>query len=330
MRRVARHELPTKVGFSTSGIPKSRCNPQVLQNPFFTEKRFLAVACVEDDTLNDQALAVGVSDFVREPIERRELLLRVRNLLALRKCQEQLESYTEDMERQVRRRTAELTASRAEIVRCLARAAEFRDDDTGLHVARVGRYAGLIARKLGFPESYVEILELAAQLHDIGKIGIPDEILHKTGSLDPEQYERIKQHCAIGHQIIQPLGARQWDVLRTHTRLGGSLLHVLSSPLLLIASKIAQTHHEHWDGHGYPLGLAGEDIPIEGRITAVADVYDALASARPYKRPFSRQLCFELLESGRGTHFDPKVLDAFFACSEEIIQVQMDYMDPVR
>jgi putative two-component system response regulator len=283
-----------------------------------------------DESLMELGLTSGVSDFVREPIVRHELFARVRNLLTLRRCRERLEHYTEDLERQVRRRTAELTASRAEIVRCLARAAEFRDDDTGLHVARVGRYAGLIARKLGFPESYVEILELAAQLHDIGKIGIPDEILHKPGSLDPEQYERIKEHCAIGHQIIQPLGTREWDVLRTHTRLGGSLLHVLSSPLLLIASKIAQTHHEHWDGRGYPLGLAGEDIPIEGRITAVADVYDALASARPYKRPFSRSLCFELLERGRGTHFDPKVLDAFFACREEIIQVQMDFMDPVR
>jgi cyclic di-GMP phosphodiesterase len=277
-----------------------------------------------------RALELGATDFLPKPVDSNDLIPRVRNALVAKAYHDRLTSYTDDLERQVRRRTAELTSSRGEIVHCLARAAEFRDDDTGHHVFRVGRYVGLIARRLGFPESYVELLELAAQLHDLGKIGIPDEILHKPGKLDPEQYAHIQKHCAIGYQIIQPLSPREWEVLKTHTRLGAGMLHVNSSPLLGIASKIAQTHHERWDGSGYPLGLAGEDIPIEGRMTAVADVYDALSSARPYKKPFARELCYQILDEGRNAYFDPKVLDAFFDCREEIIRVQLEYMDPVR
>lgn len=277
-----------------------------------------------------QALELGVTDFLHSPLDAEEVIPRIRNALLSKAYHDRLMNQSEELERQVRRRTAELTAARADLVHCLARAAEFRDDDTGFHVVRVGRYVGLIARRLGLPESYVELLELAAQLHDIGKIGIPDEILHKPGVLDPDQYERIKQHVAIGHQIIQPLHPRDWELLKTHARLGGSMLQVTSSPLLVLAAKIAQTHHEHWDGTGYPLGLAGDDIPIEGRIAAVADVYDALSSKRPYKKAFPRAVCFQMLEEGRGSHFDPQVLDAFFACRDEIVQVQLEYMDPVR
>lgn len=280
--------------------------------------------------LRRRALEFGAADFLYKPVDPQELSIRVRNALISKVYRNRLLNESEELERQVRRRTADLTAARAELIHCLARAAEFRDDDTGLHVVRVGRYVGLISRRLGLPESYVDLLELASQLHDIGKIGVPDEILHKPGTLDPEQWERMQQHVAIGHQIIQPLKPRDWELLKTHARLGGSLLQVTSSPLLVMAAKIAQTHHERWDGSGYPLGLAGEDIPIEGRITAVADVYDALSSKRPYKKPFPRAVCFQILEEGRGKHFDPQVLDAFFACREEIVNVQLEYMDPVR
>ncbi len=296
----------------------------------FTMLPVLMLTAVSDPSVKKRALELGATDFLTKPVDANELIPRVRNALLTKAYHDRLTSQTDDLERQVRRRTAELSASRADIVHCLARAAEFRDDETGHHVVRVGRYVGLIARKLGMPESYVDLLELAAQLHDIGKIGIPDEILKKPCKLEPEQFEQMQRQCAIGHHIIQALSPRDLDLLKTHTRLGGNMLQVTSSPLLMLAGKIAQTHHERWDGRGYPLGLDGDDIPIEGRITAVADVFDALSSARSYKKPFPREKCFQILEEGRATHFDPTVLDAFFDCRENIVRVQLELMDPAR
>jgi putative two-component system response regulator len=272
-------------------------------------------------------LELGVTDFLTKPVDPYELLPRVRNVLLNKHYRDQLAQHAIQLEEQVRQRTAELAASREEVVHCLARAAEYRDDDTGHHVVRVGKYVGVIARELGFPESRVEVIELAAQLHDIGKIGIPDAILHKPGKLDPDQIDVIRRHCAMGKDIISPLSTNDWAQLKNHARLGANLLNVSSSPLLLLAARIAQTHHERWDGTGYPIGLKGEDIPIEGRMTAVADVFDALSTKRPYKPAFPREKCFQILQEGRGTHFDPQVIDAFFARSSEIVQIQIDYMD---
>lgn len=280
-----------------------------------------------DRDVKQVCLELGCADFLEKPVDPLDLIPRVRNTLQNKQYRDQLTSHTEWLEEQVRKRTAELAASREEVLNCLARAGEFRDDDTGHHVVRVGKYVGVIARELGFTESRVELLELAAQLHDIGKIGIPDAILHKPGKLDDEQYAIMKEHCAVGKDIIQPLPAYESSILRSHARLGASMLHVPSSPLLMLAARIAQTHHEWWNGNGYPLGLKGEDIPIEGRMTAVADVYDALSTKRSYKEAFPREKCFAILEEGRETHFDPKVLDAFFNCAEDIIQIQLDYMD---
>lgn len=280
-----------------------------------------------DRDIKNVCLELGVSDFLAKPVDPTELLPRVRNMLLNKLYRDQQASHAEWLEEQVRKRTAELAASREEVVHCLARAGEFRDDDTGHHVVRVGKYVGVIAREMGFSQSRIEILELAAQLHDIGKIGIPDAILHKPGKLDPEQYSVMKTHCGIGKEIIQPLSQQEVATLRAHAKLGASMLHVPSSPLLMLAARIAQTHHEWWDGRGYPLGLKGEDIPVEGRMTAVADVYDALSTKRSYKEAFPREKCFTILEEGRGTHFDPKVLDAFFRRSDDIVSIQLDYMD---
>ncbi len=288
----------------------------------------VVLSAATDRDVKHICLELGVSDFLSKPIDPIELLPRVRNTLQNKQYRDQLQDHAGELEGQVRQRTAELAASREEIVHCLARAAEYRDDDTGHHVIRVGKYVGVIARELNFNESRVEVLELAAQLHDIGKIGIPDAVLHKPCKLDDNERAIINTHCAIGKQIIQPLTPHEWNILKSHTRLGAGLLHVSSSPLLMLAARIAQTHHERFDGTGYPLGLKGEDIPIEGRMTAVADVYDALSTKRPYKEAFPREKCFEIMANGRGTHFDPKVLDAFFRRSEEIVRVQMDYMDP--
>ncbi len=275
-----------------------------------------------------EALQLGATDFLTKPVDPNELLPRVRNALLVKAYQDRLASHVDKLEQEVRRRTAELEVSRQEIVHALARVAEYRDDCTGCHVVRVGRYAGIIARALGLNEDGVRLLEMAAQMHDVGKIAIPDAIINSPGKLSPEEFGIIQSHCAVSKSILEPMPEREWHQLQTHPTLGADLLQIRTSPLLMLAARIAQTHHERWDGTGYPVGLAGEDIPIEGRITAVADVFDALSAPRSYKPPFPREKCFAILEEGRGTHFDPTVLDAFFTQSEEIVKTQIDCMDP--
>jgi putative two-component system response regulator len=287
----------------------------------------LILTASTDAETKREALDLGATDFLPKPVDPTDLIPRVRNALATKVYQDRLVNHAEELERAVRKRTAELAASREEVIHCLARAADYRDNNTGNHVIRVGRYAGIIARELGFSEADVEALELAAQLHDVGKIGIPDAILNAQGTLDPEQFAMMQKHCSFARKILTPLGEREWRTLRTHSQLGASLLQISSSPTLIMAARIAQTHHEWWNGTGYPLGLAGEDIPLEGRITAVGDVFDALSTRRPYKMPIPREKCFAIMSDERGTHFDPRVLDAFFARSEEVIQVQLEYTE---
>lgn len=296
-------------------------------DPVMQHIPILILTAATDPRVRRRALDLGASDFLAKPVDPDELLPRVRNAIILKQHYDMVANEAARLEQQVERRTRQLEATRQQLILSLARAAEHRDNDTGNHVIRVGRYASIIASALGYPEHKLAMLEQAAQLHDVGKIGIPDSILFKPGKLDVDQYELMQRHCAIGKQIIEPISEKDWEVLKTHTRRGEALLHVRSSPLMMLAARIAQTHHEKWDGSGYPLGLSREDIPLEGRIVAVADVFDALSSARPYKKPFSREKCFEILEEGRGKHFDPRVLDAFFTQSEKIIQTQLLLMD---
>jgi putative two-component system response regulator len=272
-----------------------------------------------------EALRRGAADFLAKPVDPSELNLRVENVLTAKAYQDHLAQYSEQLEKQVRLRTAELVKSRQEAIHCLARAGEYRDDDTGHHVTRVGRYSALIARELGFPEEAVELIEQAAQLHDVGKIGIPDAVLHKPGKLDPLEFEMIQEHCGIGRRIINPLSHEESIRLKTHTSVGMQIMGSTTSPVLKLAALIASTHHEKWDGSGYPKGLAGNAIPIEGRIVAVADVFDALGSSRPYKEAFPIDRCLEILIDGRGKHFDPRVLDAFLTRKEEAIKVREEY-----
>lgn len=274
-----------------------------------------------------QALRLGASDFLAKPVDPSELILRVENVLAVKAYQDHLAAYSENLEHQVRLQTRELIRSRQEAIHCLARAAEYRDDDTGQHVIRVGRYAGLIAEELGFPRSAVDLIEQAAQLHDVGKIGVPDAILHKPGKLDPQEFDIIRQHCGIGRRIINPLTHEESIRLKKHTSVGMQIMNSTQSPVLKLAALIASTHHEKWDGSGYPQGLSGASIPIEGRIVAVADVFDALSSERPYKKAFKLEKCLEILIDGRGTHFDPQVLDAFLSRQEEAIRIRNEFVD---
>lgn len=275
------------------------------------------------------ALNLGATDFLNKPIDPSELLARVNNTLLVKGRMDDLAIQSQRLEVQVRERTLELDATRREAIQCLARAAELRDDQTGQHVIRVGKYARIIAEGLDFSPSQAEWLELAAQLHDVGKIGIPDSVLRKEGPLDDEEYRLIKTHCRTGEEIIRKEEEHrgQAPVPGAHTQFGIQVFADCHSPLMRMAAAIAATHHEKWDGSGYPAGLEGDQIPLEGRITAVADVFDALSTRRPYKEALPLEQCFEILEEGRGGHFDPRVLTAFFDRKEEVIRTYRKFAD---
>ncbi|MBL8817049.1 MAG: response regulator [Planctomyces sp.] len=273
------------------------------------------------------ALRTGATDLLAKPVHGIELLARLSNVLKLKTYQDRLCRYSEELEEAVRRRTAELEASRLDVIHCLARAAEFRDDDTGQHIVRVGKYARLIGEELGITKDQLDILEPAAQLHDVGKIGISDSVLLKPGKLTAEEFEIMQKHCGFGKKITEPIKEHEVSIIRSHTEIGARIMETSSSPILEMARRIALTHHEWWNGNGYPLGLAGEDIPVEGRITAVADVFDALSSKRPYKPAFPLRKCLTIMEEARGTQFDPHILDAFLARREDVIRIQIEAAD---
>lgn len=241
-----------------------------------------------------RALELGANDFLNKPGEAIEIILRVRNFLRTRKLYKELESYSLDLENKVKRRTVELYEATEDCLWRLARASEYRDDDTGEHTLRVGVISSRIAQGLGLEPEEVDMVRRAAPLHDIGKIGIPDSILLKPGKLTPEEFA----------------------VMRSHVKIGASLLAGSSSKLMLMAEKIALTHHEKWDGTGYSLGLNGEDIPLPGRIVAVADVFDALTHDRPYKQAWPVEKAIAEIKDQSGKHFDPKVVDAFVGVVE--------------
>ncbi|HJW84862.1 MAG TPA: HD domain-containing phosphohydrolase [Anaerolineae bacterium] len=273
------------------------------------------------------ALELGATDLLTKPVRVTELLPRVRNALLLRSHVAHLQSYSHELERQVRRRTAELLASRTELIQVLARLAEYRDNETGRHVIRVGRYSGLLARQLGLDEETAELIEYAAPMHDIGKIGIPDAILLKEGKLTAEEFAIVQRHVALGKGAFEPMSPHEMRAFRSHTILGEMMVNAGSSPLLTMAAQIALTHHERWDGNGYPIGLAGEEIPLSGRIVAVADVFDALSNKRPYKPAFPIEKCFAILNEESGFQFDPRVVDAFKSVRESILQVRIALAD---
>lgn len=287
----------------------------------------IVVTGSDDEEARAEALELGATDLLCKPFRPTDLTPRVRNALVVKSHYDHLRAHALEMERQVRRRTAELAASRLELIHCLARIVEYRDNETGRHVIRVGRYSGIIARKLGMDSTTVELIEHAAPLHDIGKIGVPDSILMKPGKLSPDELEIMQRHVSIGKQTFEPMSMNDWKILRAHTLVGESIMDLASSPLISMAAQIALTHHERWDGAGYPLGLAGEDIPIAGRIVAVADVFDALSSKRPYKPPFPLEKCFEIISENRGKHFDPRVVDAFLECRDQVVQVRIECAD---
>jgi len=288
---------------------------------------FIILSGSQDLEVKQEALEHGATDFLGKPVEKIELTLRVKNSLLLKQQYKDLEVHAHELEQEVQERTRQLERSREQILQCLARAAEYRDNETGRHVVRVGKYARVVGERLGLPKEFCGQIELAAQLHDLGKIGIPDSILLNPGKLSEEEFAVMKRHCEIGREILDPFAADEMEELRQNKSDPARLPSNLRSPLLVLAAKIAQTHHEKWDGTGYPLGLKGEQIPIEGRITSVSDVYDALCSVRPYKEGFSVEQALRVMLAERGTRFDPKVLDAFVDQIPRIEKIRKAYSD---
>jgi putative two-component system response regulator len=253
-------------------------------------------ADVTPDT-KQRALAAGARDFLTKPFDPVEVALRVENLLDARTMHHQLRRSNETLEDRVRARTHELESARRDTLDRLVLAGEFRDDDTQEHAHRVGRTVALLARRLGLPDGEADLLRRSAPLHDIGKIGISDTILLKPGRLTADEYELMKTHAVIGEQIL-----------------AGS-----SSRVLETSAAIALTHHERWDGNGYPRGLSGEAIPLAGRLTAIADVFDALTHDRPYKAAWPVDEAVAEVRRVRGTQFDPALVDAFGALDHEAL-----------
>jgi putative two-component system response regulator len=277
-----------------------------LQDEVSPDEYFPILVLTGDTTpkAKERALGTGAKDFLNKPFDLTEAILRIENLLETRHLHRQLRRQNETLEERVRERTRELAEAQVEILHRLALAAEYRDDITGRHAERVGLLSALLARELGCPNEEVRLIRRAATLHDVGKIGVPDAILMKPGSLTKLEYELMKTHTEIGARILS--GSR--------------------FPLLKMAREIALCHHDRWDGTGYEGGRAGEDIPLVGRIVAVADVFDSLSHERPYKQAFSLDEAVEEIRGGSGTQFDPAVVRAFEVLLERRVLQNLDEM----
>ena len=250
-------------------------------DPAIADIPVIFVSALSEVGHETRGFEAGAVDYITKPVSAPVVRARVRTHLSLV-------------------RTQELRATRLQIVQRLGRAAEYKDNETGMHVIRMSHYAQLLARAVGMDEAWAEDLLHAAPMHDVGKIGIPDAVLLKPGKLD----------------------ADEWDIMRRHPRIGAEIIGEHASGVLRVAREIALTHHEKWDGSGYPEGLAGEAIPLASRIVAIADVFDALTTRRPYKDAWSLETAFCHLRSEAGRHFDPALVEPFIALEPEIRAVR--------
>jgi putative two-component system response regulator len=276
----------------------------------------LMVSGEDREEVSAQALELGVYGYVVKPFKPSELLINVANAYRRQQLEAENQAYREGLEATVAVRTKELKdafnglersaeairESREETIRRLSRAVEYRDQETGGHIERMSRYCELIAGRLGLPE---HTMLVASPMHDVGKVAVPDGVLLKPGPLTREERHTMESHAEVGRDILTGTG----------------------SALLEFAAELAWTHHEWFDGSGYPRGLEGEDIPLEGRVAAVADVFDALTSDRPYRAAFSLETAIEMMRAERGTHFDPTVLDVFLDAIDEVGAIRVRYTD---
>jgi response regulator RpfG family c-di-GMP phosphodiesterase len=265
---------------------------------FFYDGVIIMVTSVGENELKLKALQAGAVEFINKPILKAEFLATVRNLARIRMQQMMLEDEKFLIQAEVQRQIENIKRQERETLEVLAHVAEYRDENTFLHVKRVAEYSKILATAYGLDEKESDIIYQAAPLHDLGKIGIRDEVLLKTDKLTDEEYEIMKSHTTIGYEILR------------HS----------SSPILQMGAKIALTHHERWDGKGYPHGLKEDNIPIYGRIVAVADVFDALTAKRPYKKPWSLAEALTFMLDNSGKIFDPKLIDIFLEVHEKIFE----------
>ena len=269
----------------------------------------------DENEARARALELGADDFLMKPVDRVLLKARIQSSVKLKAYYDHLKSYQQDLEAEVNQKTRQLheafehlKESSLETIYRLARAAEFKDEDTGDHILRMSHSSEALAEGMGFDKKQRDMILYASPMHDVGKIGIPDRILLKPGRLDPEE----------------------WEIMRNHTIIGARILEGSSSEILQHAEIIALSHHEKWDGSGYPQGLKGKEIPLAGRIVAVADVFDALLSVRPYKKAFPVDEALAILKDGRGVHFDPDVLDIFFSRLDRIMEIHRAGGDVIK
>lgn len=291
----------------------------IKNNPDTIDMGVILITGINDMETRLKGLSAGADDFLNKPIFFPELITRIKSLSKIKKYRDFLKNYQHALEEEVEKKTRELRTTNLrlhlayneikklslEVIHLLAKTAEYRDKHTGYHIQRVSEYCVRIAKYINLSQEEIELIKYASPLHDIGKLGIPDKILLKPGPLTPEEREIMKLHPIIGAKILE-----------------GS-----ENKYLQVAEKIALYHHEKWDGTGYPTGLRKEKIPLFARITAIADVFDALTSDRPYRKAISVKDAFEIIKIGRGTHFDPHLVDVFLKIKDEILEIRELFKD---
>ncbi|MBI9092879.1 MAG: response regulator [Desulfobacterium sp.] len=288
---------------------------------------FLMLTGLDETDLKRKALDLGATDLLNKPANREDLIARINNMLRIKAYQDEIRAQNVRLDLKVKERTAELESTRLELIWRLGRAAEYRDTDTGNHVVRVGYYCKVLAEELGMPHGFIESIFLTSPLHDIGKIGIPDRILLKKGKLSAPEWKIMKQHCKIGGDILSQdtvnwAPSATWQVLFSKPASKKS-----DNPFLKMAKTITLTHHEHWNGNGYPWGLSGNEIPIESRIVAIADVYDALFSKRPYKVRYETSKVMEIMRQNNGRQFDADVFASFEKILDLFCDIRTQFVD---
>ena len=260
---------------------------------------------INDKDLKHEALELGATDLLNKPVDREDLLARLQNCLRLKSYLDEINANNAILGQKVKERTKELEETRLQVIRRLGRAAEFKDNETGMHVIRMSLYSALLATRAGVEKEECDLLLNAAPMHDIGKIGIPDRILLKPEKLDPEE----------------------WKIMKTHVSIGADILSGDDSDLLKLARTIALEHHEKWDGSGYPHGLKGTEISLAGRIVSLCDVFDALTSERPYKSAWTIEEALIFIEEQKGIHFDPTLADHMKEMVPEILDIRKRFSD---
>ncbi len=284
--------MPVLDGFEATRIIKE--NEETASIPL------IVISALSERSSITKALQLGADEYITKPFDIVEFTLRVRNGIKLGSVTNMLKEEVAKKTRQLQEALEKVQKSEEEVIAILGKTAEFRDHETSAHTMRVGEMAALLAKKYGKDEEYVELIRLAAPMHDIGKIGIADVLLLKPGKLDLDEFEVMKTHAEIGYKILS----------------------TKKTPLLQMAAQIAYTHHEKYNGLGYPRGLKGDEIPLCGAITAIVDVFDALMAKRPYKEPFSLEQALQIIEYGKGEHFNPVLTDLFIENIDEIMEIR--------